>query len=153
MQKPFCFFVHHISIALQNRRKEHFDAPHRSLQNLFLNAREGAISSVVNKYGVKSRPPSSFLLSGPSGSGKTHWIFRFIENRNKIFTERIEKILYFYDMHQKKFDQYIDSIQFIQGLPSQEILKDASQSLVVLDDLIHYPKDVITKIFTVYSHH
>ena len=98
-------------------------------------------------------PPSSFLLSGPSGSGKTHWIFRFIENRNEIFTERIEKILNFYDMHQKKFDQYIDSIQFIQGLPSQEILKDASQSLVVLDDLIHYPKDVITKIFTVYSHH
>ena len=44
-------------------------------------------------------------------------------------------------------------IQFIQGLPSLEILKDASQSLVGLDDLIHYPKDVITKIFTVYSHH
>ena len=30
-------------------------------------------------------------------------------------------------------------------------MKNASQSLVVLDDLIHYPKDVITKIFTVYS--
>ena len=66
-------------------------------------------------------------------------------------TEKIAKILYFYDMYQKKFDQYIDSIQFIQGLPSPEILKDVSQSLVVLDDLIHYPKAVITKIFTVYS--
>ena len=32
-------------------------------------------------------------------------------------------------------------------------MKYASQSLVVLDDLIHYPKDVISKIFTVYSHH
>ena len=32
-------------------------------------------------------------------------------------------------------------------------MKDASQSLIVLDDLIHYPKDMITKIFTVYSHH
>ena len=58
-------------------------------------------------------PPASFLLSGPSQLGKTHWIFRFIENRNEIFTEKLEKILYFYDMYQKKFDQYIDSIQFI----------------------------------------
>ena len=33
------------------------------------------------------------------------------------------------------------------------MLKNASQSLVALDDLIHYPKDVITKIFTVDSHH
>ena len=69
---------------------------------------------------------SLFLVSGPSGSGKTHWIFRFIENRNEIFTEKIKKILYFYDTNKKKFDQYIDSIQFIQGLPSLEILKDAS---------------------------
>ena len=97
--------------------------------------------------------PSSFLLSGPIQSGKTHWIFCLIENRNEIFTEKIEKFLYFYDTYQKKFDQYINSIQFIQGLPSLEILKDASQSLVVLHDLIHYSKDVITKIFTVYSHH
>ena len=78
--------------------------------------------------------PVSFLVSGPSGVGKTHWIFRLIEHRNEIFTKKIEKILYFYDTYQKKFDQYIDSIQFIQGLPSLEILKDASQSFVVLDD-------------------
>ena len=98
-------------------------------------------------------PTSFFLLSGPSQSGKTHWIFCFIENRNEIFTEKIKKILHLYDTYQKKFDQLIESIQFIQGLPSLEILKDASQSLVVLDYLIHYPKDVITKIFTIYSHH
>ena len=84
---------------------------------------------------------------------KTHWIVCFIEHRNEIFTKKIEKILYFFDTYQKKFNWHVDSIQFIQGLPSLEILKDASQSLVVLDDLIHYPKDVITKIFTVYSHH
>ena len=70
--------------------------------------------------------PASFLLSGPSGVGKTHWIFCLIEHRNKIFTEKIEKIFYFYDTYQKKFNQYVDSIQFIQGFPSLEILKDAS---------------------------
>ena len=71
----------------------------------------------------------------------------------KSLQKKSKKNLYFYDTYQKKFDQFIDSIQFIQGLPSLEILKDTSQSLVVLDDLIHYPKDVITKIVTVYSHH
>ena len=102
---------------------------------------------------LKVDNPASFLISGPSQSGKTHWIFRLIEHRNEIFTEKIEKFFCFYDTYQKKFDQFVDSIEFIQGLPSLEILKDASQSLVVLDDLIHYPKDVISKIFTVYSHH
>ena len=102
---------------------------------------------------LKVDNPASFLISGPSGIGKSHWIFRLIEHRNEIFTEKIEKFFYFYDTYQKKFDQFVDSIEFIQGLPSLEILKDASQSLVVLDDLIHYPKDVISKIFTVYSHH
>ena len=102
---------------------------------------------------MRVHPPSSFLLSAPSQLGKTYWIFRLIESRNEIFTEKIEKILYFYDTYQKKFDQYIDSIQFIQSLPSLEMVKDTSQSLIVLDDLLHYPKDVITKIFTLYSHH
>ena len=46
---------------------------------------------------------------------------KFLQKKLKIF-------FYFYDTYQKKFDQYIDSIQFIQGLPSLEILKDASQS-------------------------
>ena len=97
--------------------------------------------------------PACFLVSGPSGIGKSHWIFRLIEHRNEIFTKKNRKKIFFYDTYQKKFDQYIDSIEFIQGLHSLEILKDASQSFVVLDDLIHYPKDVISKIFTVYSHH
>ena len=118
----------------------------------FLNACKGLISSVVN-MALRVDNSVSFLISGPLGIGKSHWIFCLIEHRNEIFTEKIEKIFYFYDPYQKKFDQFVDSIKFIQGLPSLEILKDASQSLVVLDDLIHYPKDVISKIFTVYSHH
>ena len=137
--------------TLQNQRKEPRATPIVA-KFFFLNACKGVISSVVN-MALKVDNPASFLISGPSGIGKSHWIFRLIEHRNEIFTEKIEKIFYFYDTYQKKFDQFVDSIEFIQGLPSLEILKDASQSLVVLDDLIHYPKDVISKIFTVYSHH
>ena len=103
--------------------------------------------------GLKLTSPASFLVCGPSCCGKTHWVFRFIENRNEIFTEKIEKVLYFYDTYQKKFDDYLNDIEFIQGIPTLEILKLADRCLLVLDDLMHYPQDLITKIFTVYAHH
>ena len=102
---------------------------------------------------LKLTSPASFLVCGPSCCGKTHWVFRFIENRNEIFTEKIEKVLYFYDTYQKKFDYYLNDIEFIQGIPTLEILKLADRCLLVLDDLMHYPQDLITKIFTVYAHH
>ena len=102
---------------------------------------------------LKLTSPASFLVCGPSCCGKTYWVFRFIENRNEIFTEKIEKVLYFYDTYQKKFDIYLNDIEFIQGIPTLEILKLADRCLLVLDDLMHYPQDLITKIFTVYAHH
>ena len=96
---------------------------------------------------------ASFLFCGQSCCGKTHWVFRFIENRNEIFTEKIERALYFYDMYQKKFDDHLNDVEFIQGTLTLETLKLAYQCLLVLDDLMHYPQDLITKIFTVYAHH
>ena len=80
-------------------------------------------------------------------------MFHFIENRNEIFIEKIERTLYFYDTYQKKFDDYLNEVEFIQGTPSLETLKLADRCLLVLDNLMHYPQDLITKIFTVYAHH
>ena len=102
---------------------------------------------------LKSTSPASFLVCGPSCCGKTYWVFRFIENHNEIFTEKIERVLFFYDTYQKKFDDYLNDIDFIQEIPTLEILKLADRCLLVLDDLMHYSKDLITKIFTVYAHH
>ena len=102
---------------------------------------------------LKLTSPASFLVCGPSCSGKTYWVFRFIKNRNEIFTEKIERVLYFNDTYQKKFNDYLNDNEFIQGIPTLEILKLADRSLLVLDDLMHYPQDLITKIFTLYAHH
>ena len=104
-------------------------------------------------YGIEIDFPASFLICGPSCCQKTHWVFRFIENRNEIFTEKIERILYFSDTYQKKFDEYLNKIEFIQETLTLEILKLADRCLLVLDDLMHYPQDLITKIFTVDAHH
>ena len=73
-------------------------------------------------------------------------MFHFIENRKEILTEKIERVLYFYDMYQKKFDDYLNKIEFIQEAPTLEIMKLADHCLVVLDDLMHYPQNLITKI-------
>ena len=113
-----------------------------------------AISSVVKStMALKLTSPASFLVRGPSCCGKTYRVFCFIENRNEIFTEKIEKVLYFYDTYQKKFDDYLNDIEFIQGIATLELLKLADRCLLVLNDLMHYPQDLITKIFTVYAHH
>ena len=102
---------------------------------------------------LKVENPASFLLAGASGVGKTYWIFRFIDHRNEIFTEKIEKMLYFYEVWQPIFERYVDQVEFIQGPPNVEELKNADRKLVILDDLMNSNKDLITKIFTVYSHH
>ena len=74
---------------------------------------------------LKLSHPATFLLCGPSFCGKTLWMFRFIENRNEIFTEKIEKVYYLYDTYQKKFDDYVNGIEFVHGVPTLEILKNA----------------------------
>ena len=71
----------------------------------------------------------------------------------RFLQKKIEKVLFFYNTYQKKFDDYVSEIEFIQGVPTLEILKNADRCLLILDDLMHHPQDVITKTFSVYAHH
>ena len=102
---------------------------------------------------LKVDKPSSFLLTGASGVGKTFWVFRLIDHRDEIFSQKIEKILYFYEVWQPIFEEYSHCVDFFHGAPTVDILKSPGRKLVVLDDLMNLNRDIITKIFTVYSHH
>ena len=102
---------------------------------------------------LKVDKPSSFLLAGASGVGKTFWIFRLIDHRDEIFFQTIEKILYFYEVWQPIFEEYSQCVDFFHGAPTVDILKSPERKLVVLDDLMNSNRDILTKIFTVYSHH
>ena len=65
-----------------------------------------------------------------------------------------ERVLYFYDTYQKKINDYLNKIEFIQETPTLEILKLTDRCLLVLGDLMYYPQDLIIKIFAVvYVHH
>jgi len=97
--------------------------------------------------------PTSFLVSGASGSGKSRFIFRLIEHRDKIFSEKIDKILYFYAVYQDLFSHYTHCVEFIQGVPTEDLLCTRERKLVVIDDLMSEKEKIFTKIFTVFSHH
>ena len=128
----------------------------------FCNTRKNGCVFYVIKWSVlcfsiimalKVDKPSSFLPAGASGVGKTFWIFRLIDHRDEIFSETIEKILYFYEVWQPIFEEYSHCVDFFHGAPTVDILKSPEPKLVVLDDLMNSNRDIITKIFTVYSHH
>ena len=102
---------------------------------------------------LKLENPTTLLLAGSSCSGKTTWVFRLIENLDKIFTNKIERIVYFYKIWQSKFDSFVNEIEFHQGLPDPTLLQQSKGCLIVLDDLMNEKLSLITQIFTVYAHH
>jgi len=79
---------------------------------------------------LKVKNPTSFLVSGASGAGKTYWIFRFIDNLDKIIIPKITKVYYFYTIWQEKFDEYTNKVEFFQGMPDLESLNNARGRLV-----------------------
>ena len=51
------------------------------------------------------------------------------------------------------FDRYTDKINFKQGMPSLEDLKESRDAFLVLDDLMFANSEFLSKIYSVYSHH
>ena len=51
------------------------------------------------------------------------------------------------------FDCYMDKVNFKQGMPSLEDLKESRDAFLVLDDLMFANSEFLSKIYSVYSHH
>lgn len=111
---------------------------------------------------LKFISPFTMLLIGMSNSGKSNYMRKLLEQPDKVFTEPPSRILYFYNIHQRLFDemeQSVAKITFIQGLPSRsEIESWAVQEkhlMLVFDDLYHElinSKD-ITDLTIMLCHH
>ena len=96
--------------------------------------------------------PSSFIVAGPSGVGKTFWFLQFVDSL-KDFCSEIEHVIYHYEVWQKLFNQYANKIDFKQGIPNVEELKEYQNAFVILDDLMFANAEFLAKIYSVYSHH
>lgn len=76
-------------------------------------------------------------ISGPSMSGKTILALKLIDNLPSLLEMKIEKIYYFYNSFNKKFeDPSLSHITFINGLPSENGDKLPENCLIVIDDFM-----------------
>ena len=101
---------------------------------------------------LRFQNPSSFIIAGPSGVGKTFWIFRFVDSL-KEFCPEVERVVYHYEIWQELFDKHANKIDFKQGVPNLEDLKEYRNAFVVLDDLMFADPEFLAKMYSVYSHH
>ena len=51
------------------------------------------------------------------------------------------------------FDCYTDKVNFKQGIPSLEDQKESRDVFLVVDDLMFANSKILSKIYSVYSHH
>ena len=102
---------------------------------------------------------SPIMICGPTGSGKTFFVFQLL--KNKMFTQKVSKILYCYGFYQDFYDTMLmplDNIIFHEGIPNfDEInqLNDGEFNIIILDDLMEkIIKNIDTQnLFTKYCHH
>lgn len=108
--------------------------------------------------------PTRCILAGPSGSGKTQLMFKIIENRSSMFSNKISGIMYCYSAYQEVFNTYTDYITFHKGLPEKKDLDNFREKyitkqcksphiILVLDDLMLQMDNHVAELFTIYSHH
>ena len=102
--------------------------------------------------------PNCTVICGPSSSGKSTFVYELIKHSKGMFNTSFKKIYYFYGVWQKDFDNILEDVEFIEGLPTQTFIDDMtsdSHNLLILDDLQHTAlnSNLIADIFTKYSHH
>ena len=93
------------------------------------------------KVALPFESASTTCISGATKSGKTTWLFRLIKNKDIMFSEPVQKILYCYGIYQDIFDDMkseVPDIVFFEGVPNLkdvEDFADKEHNMIILDDL------------------
>ena len=115
----------------------------------------------VNKSHLVFKFPSTILICGPTFSGKTHFTMRLLENRDVMFTEKIDQIIWCYGIESPQLmtlkQKFPDVLKLHSGLPDLDRLSTLDKSLkriIVLDDLMNETKgNTVANLFTKGAHH
>ena len=107
--------------------------------------------------------PCNVIVSGMTGSGKTCFVNQLLKHANGVFKHRPTSIFYCQGVWQGLYDEMkasIPSIQFVEGLPSKEMMeswawKEPGHKVLVIDDQLRQAakSDDIVDLFTKFSHH
>src|SRR5689334_19871306 len=84
--------------------------------------------------------PFTGVVSGPTGSGKTYLVRSLLLNHKHVFANMNKKfkVIWAYGQMQNiyKVDLKGVNIEYIEGLPSEELLQKNEGALVIIDDLM-----------------
>lgn len=102
--------------------------------------------------------PFTMCIAGCTGSGKSKWVKRLIENNKEMIDPNVTRIIYAYGVLTSDILalKQINDVILVNGFPTEEMLREYKDSLLVLDDLmsdLHKNKDFINSLFTRLSHH
>lgn len=101
------------------------------------------------------RHPSLIYCSGPTLSGKTSLLIKLLENAEKMFDTRFERIIWCFGIDTGSFPQD-DRITYHEGPPGMDLLSGKEPKLLILDDLMSYyvkNKEELNNLFTRVAHH
>ena len=89
---------------------------------------------------LKLENPCSIVISGASGTGKTNLVVRLIDHVQEMFSNSMKRIVFFYEVWQTSYEAYLQKVEFLRGLPTEEFLKQAKDYLIILDNQMHSKK-------------
>lgn len=100
--------------------------------------------------------PFNLLVAGSSQTGKTEWVRRLLEKAEELYSLKPGPFIFYYREWQPIFD-LMPNVEFRQGMPTMEDLKEVSRqnATIVIDDLMHKATAETAELFTVGSsrHH
>lgn len=128
---------------------------------------EAVVQSVdITDDDLKFQTPCAICISGPSQSGKSTLIVQLIENRDKMFNQKFDRLYYCQPPNlclrsNPTFDQICKSFptaELVCGLPDVSKLNldvDLSSKMIVIDDLMSdlLNSDEMVHLFSVQIHH
>ena len=99
--------------------------------------------NLVNSY-IPFTLPLSIVCAGPTMSGKSSFIKELLKNRDVMFTEKIDRIMYVYDVWNllyEDIEKNVPNITFTNSIPSREEVdlfapEGGGQKLIIFDDQV-----------------
>ena len=110
----------------------------------------------MSEVEIQLKAPFTSMVIGPTGSGKTHFVFKLLKSAKDICSVAPERIIYCYGAWQPLFEQYVDEMNFKDGLiDASDVPNDGKHTIMVIDDLmteLAKSKEAVD-LFTKHSHH
>jgi len=87
--------------------------------------------------------PFTCMVAGPTGSGKTYLVRDILQYHKHVINNLSDsKVLWAYGVWQELYSENIPNVnvEYLEGLPTIENVKDSGASILVVDDLMACPQ-------------